>query len=93
MVHRLLRDGSIASQRRIDPEGMREKKVRVKEVLNPEGIREMREVSNPSDIESLKEGGLGIFLGSQYLERSPLENPKWSSHLLVEETPMNGLIK
>ena len=37
MVHRLLRDGAVASQRRIDLKGMREKKVRVKEALNLEG--------------------------------------------------------
>ena len=64
MVHRLLRDGSVASQRRIDSGGMREKKVRVKEALNLEGIGKMREVPNPGGIESLKEGGLGMFLGS-----------------------------
>ena len=71
----MLRDGSVASQRRIDPGGMREKKVRVKEALN------------------LREGDLGMLLGSQCFGRRPLENPEWSFHLLVEETPMNGLTK
>ena len=68
---------------------MREKKVRVKEALNLEGTGEMREVPNPGSIESLKEG-LGMFQGSLNLEKKPLENSKWSFHLLVEETPMNG---
>ena len=69
---------------------MREKKVRVKEAFNLEGTEKIREVSNLGGIESLKEGGLGMFLESQYLRRRSLKNPKWSSHLLVEETSMSG---
>ena len=60
MVHRLLRDGSIASQRRIDPGGMREKKVIMREILNLEGIGKMRQVPNPGGIKSLREGDLGM---------------------------------
>ena len=72
MVHRLLSDGSIASHRRINPGGMREKKVIMREALNLEGTGEMREVSNLDGIESLNEGGLRMFLASLNLKKKSL---------------------